>query len=641
MRITFTLFACFITTCLYCQHRSWIIAFTDKNNSPYTISHPDQFLSPKAIARRKAYDIPIDSSDLPVNPDYIQQIIAAGPIVYMNQSKWLNQILVSCDDSSVMDKINALPFVRSSVAADVTGSTRRSEIDRFDEKISFPKTEALTADAMGADTISYGRSITQIQMHNGTFLHDKGYRGEGITIAFLDAGFYHYKSLSAFDSVRINGQVLGEKDFVVNDNSVNEDDAHGMYCLSTVAANVPGQMIGTAPHAAFWLIRSENAFSESPVEEQNWVAAAEFADSAGADMISSSLGYFYFDDSALNHSYADFYHNSTTVSRGAAMAAKKGLIVTNSAGNEGNSQWRYIIFPADADSICAVGAVDGSGNIAGFSSYGYPGRVKPNIVSMGTNTTVWGTNNQPALGSGTSFANPNISGLIACLWQAFPRYNNMTILDAVYQSSDRYGHADSHYGYGIPDMHGAYLILKKKQNTELYGNDWLLAGPNPFSDTITVKFVSQVTGVVHLYLTDADGNVIRTIAFDTEEQEVYDTSFDHLVALSPGRYYIKYDDSIRTKAIIVSKVGGGVTDWLQAIPVPFSGKLVLYLTAPETGSIILRLLDEAGRVIETKHLMVNETESYTIDWTAAPFLSKGIYFIQYTGKLKKTIKIVK
>src|SRR5207248_7323997 len=143
---------------------------------------------------------------------------------------------------------------------------------------------------------------------------------------------------------------LGEKDFVAYDNSVDEDYAHGMYCLSTIAANVPGKMVGTAPHAKFWLLRSEDAANEKPVEEQNWVAAAEFADSAGADMISSSLGYYYFDDPSFNHSYNDIYANTTIVSKGAEMAAQKGMIVTNSTGNEGNNHWHYIIVHAEADS---------------------------------------------------------------------------------------------------------------------------------------------------------------------------------------------------------------------------------------------------------------------------------------------------
>ena len=182
---------------------------------------------------------------------------------------------------------------------------------------------------------------------------------------------------------------------------------------------------------------------------------------AGADLISSSLGYYKFDNSSYNYTYDNFYNNSTIVSKGAAYAAEKGMIVTNSAGNEGNNSWKYLLFPADVDSVCSVGAVNASGDIASFSSYGYAGRVKPDIVSVGSNTVVY-SGSGVGNGSGTSFANPNINGLIACLWQAFPAYNNITILDAVYAGASQYNNPDNRYGYGIPDMKAAYKILKKK-----------------------------------------------------------------------------------------------------------------------------------------------------------------------------------
>ena len=493
------------------QYSKWIIQFTDKNNSPYHIANPNAYLSSKAIARRNRHRIPVDDKDLPVNPDYIKQVLSKGNITFLSESKWLNQILIYCTDSTVINSIKSLPFIKASQPVDLFAQHNNIYYERFKEKIEPLNIPSSLITTTLGDTLSYGTSSNQIHIHNGEFLHNKGFTGDGVTIALLDAGFYHYKELSAFDSIRLHNKVLGEKDFVDNDNSVDEDNVHGMYCLSTIAANIPGTMIGTAPHAAFWLLRSENAASESIVEEQNWVAAAEFADSAGADMISSSLGYYYFDDPAPNHSYNDIYANSTIVSKGAAIAAQKGMIVTNSAGNEGNSKWHYIIFPADVDSVCAVGAVDVSGQIASFSSYGYPGKVKPNVVSVGLKTTIFGANNVPVLGSGTSFSNPNINGLIACLWEAFPAYNNMTILNAVYGSSDRYSNPDNRYGFGIPNMQKAYLILKKKQNVELYGNDWLFASPDPFADRIAIKLIGQVNGYVHLSLHAPSGNTIDSI----------------------------------------------------------------------------------------------------------------------------------
>jgi serine protease AprX len=626
----------------FSQYPKWVIQFTDKNNSPYTVSNPAAYLSKRAIERRTRYNIPIDTTDLPVNPSYIQQVISKAGVTYLSQSKWLNQVLISCNDSATVAAISLLPFVKATSPVGFFAASRNDlQPNRFEEVIAPAIASSSLVASTTGDTIQYGTSSEQVHIHNGEYLHNKGYTGNGITIAMLDAGFYHYKELSAFDSIRTNQLVLGERDFVDYDNSVDEDNAHGMYCLSTIAADLPGTMVGTAPHAAFWLLRSENANSEYPVEEHNWVAAAEFADSAGADMISSSLGYFYFDDSQFNHSYEDIYANMTTVSKGAAMAAKKGMIVTNSAGNEGDNAWHYIIFPADADSVCTVGAVDYQKNIASFSSYGYPGKVKPNIVSVGVNTTIFGTDNTPVTGSGTSFSNPNINGLIACLWQAFPQYNNMTILNAVYQSADRFNNPDDQYGYGIPDMKQAYLILKTKQNIELYGKEWLFASPDPFDNRIQLRLIGQVNGNAHLTLQDADGNIISNIPLLTEQQEVYDTAFLNLQDLPGGEYFIKYTDSLSTKTIAIKKKGIIMNDWLVALPVPFVNRLTVYIKGIETGKADLRLTDAAGRTIETKTLQIVEDNIYTVNFTKAGALPHAVYFIQYIGSKKKTIALVK
>jgi serine protease AprX len=638
--VTLSALLCF-TYVGFGQYSKWIIQFADKNNSPYSIDNPSAYLSPKAIARRNRYHIPVDDKDLPVNQTYIQQVLSKGNITFLSKSKWLNQILIYCTDSIVINSIKILPFVNALQPVDFFKRHNNNYYERFKEEIEPLNIPSSVMTTTLGDTLSYGTSSNQIHIHNGDFLHNKGFTGDGITIALLDAGFYHYKELSAFDSIRLHNRVLGEKDFVDNDNSVDEDNVHGMYCLSTIAANVPGIMIGTAPHAAFWLLRSENAASESIVEEQNWVAAAEFADSAGADMISSSLGYYYFNDPSFNHSYSDIYANGTIVSKGAAIAAQKGMIVTNSAGNEGNNKWHYILFPADADSVCAVGAVDGGGQIASFSSYGYPGKVKPNIVSVGLNTTIFGINNVPVVGSGTSFSNPNINGLIACLWQAFPAYSNMTILNAVYESSDRYSNPDNRYGFGIPNMQKAYLILKKKQNLELYANEWLFASPDPFTDRIAIKLVGQLDGLVHLSLQDPSGNTIDSILLTTEQEEVYDTAFINLNNLRGGQYIIKYADSLTTRTITLTKNGIVLGDWLFAMPVPFTSQLTVYIKAPEDGKVNLRMIDAAGRLIETKELSVVQNNFYTINFKSAASLARGVYFIQYNGGQKKTIKVVK
>jgi len=632
----------FLTPALHAQpYNKYIIQFTDKNNSPYSLSNPSAFLSAKAIARRGKYNIPVDSTDMPVNPGYIQAVLAKGNVSLLIQSRWLNDILVYTTDASVIDSINTLPFVKASkVIGNLIGRVRGAVRDKFFYELTQGQSPASPYGVTG-DTLNYASSYAQIHIHNGEFLHNKGYTGQGMTIAVLDAGFYHYTTLAAFDSILLNNQVLGVKDFVDYDNSVIEDDTHGMECLSTIAANIPGVMVGTAPKANFWLLRSEHAATEYPIEEHNWVAAAEYADSAGADMITSSLGYYQFDDPMFDHTYADFYQNSTMVTRGAEYAAKKGIIVTNSAGNEGNNAWKYIIFPADGDSVCSVGAVDTAGNIAGFSSYGYPGKVKPNIASVGFGTTVFSPAGLPVLGYGTSFSNPNINGLIACLWQAFPQFNNMTILDAVYKSADRYNNPDDRYGYGIPNMKKAYLILKKRQNDSLYG-DWLFAAPNPFADTIHVKLTGQVDGPVTLTLKDDNGNVVAVIKLTTQQQEIYDTVFTGLGALLGGNFLMTYSDSATTRSITLEKNSDALSDWLTVIPTPFTNQVMLYIKAPETGNVRVRVVDVNGKIIASQQLSVVQNGIYKARFNNTASLAKGVYFIQYIGpKQKRTVKAFK
>lgn len=411
---------------------------------------------------------------------------------------------------------------------------------KFPEIISSASDASLVQKTM-TDVYDYGNNYNQVHIHEGEYLHNLGFRGETMMIGVLDAGFNSYKTITAFDSVRLNGQILGEKDFVAYDNSVNEDDSHGMYCLSIMCANWPGKMVGTAPKANYWLVRTENAPTEFPIEEHNWVVGAEFLDSAGADMISSSLGYNTFDDPAFNHTYNDFYKNTVMVSQGATMAAKKGMIVMNSAGNEGNNSWKYLGFPADADSVCAVGAVNQFGVIAGFSNYGYPGKIKPNIASVGAGTVIAGFGNIPTTGNGTSFSNPNIAGLIACLWQAFPEFNNMQILDAVYRSCPTYATPNDRVGFGIPNMRVAYEYLLAKRNADFVDN-WLIARPVPFSNIndLVVRLKAPETGRVALRLLDAKGSLVDKIEMDVAENNIYQTKFRNSISLAKGVYFLQY-----------------------------------------------------------------------------------------------------
>ena len=293
-------------------------------------------------------------------------------------------------------------------------------------------------------------------------------------LTVLDAGFYHYLTLPTFDSIRNNGQVLGTWDFVAGNASVDEDHAHGMNCLSTIAANMPGVFMGTAPKASFYLYRTEDVNTEYPIEEQNWIAGAERSDSLGVDVCSVSLGYYNFDNSIFNYTYANMNGDFTMIARAADIAAKKGMMIVAAAGNEGNGAWRYIISPADADSIIAVGAVNTNGVVGSFSSYGpsSDGQVKPTLAAVGVSATIANPNTGlPTTGSGTSFACPNLAGLVTCLWQAFPEVNNMSIINNLQMAANRFSNPDVRTGYGIPDMKKAFVQLIK----QLYSQNITLA----------------------------------------------------------------------------------------------------------------------------------------------------------------------
>ncbi len=464
MKRTTLLLLAFISCFQAINAQRYIIRFKDKGTSPFSFSNPSAYLSQRAIERRQRFSISIDSTDLPITPRYLDSLRSVPGITILNASKWLNQVSIQVSDPNALNKINSFPFVfttariASRIKAATNNQNKFGETGVGDSMLTSGK-----GLRVAADFYSYGSSSNQIKIHNGDFLHNIGLRGQNVVIGMLDAGFFNYTSLPAFDSARINGQVLGTWDFVSNNAVVTDDDSHGMKCFSTIAANIPGTFVGSAPKASFYLFKTEDVASEYPIEEHNWVCGAERIDSVGGDLLSSSLGYSQFDDASLSHTYADLNGNTTMAAIGADLAAKKGILVVNSVGNEGNKAWHYLMTPADADSIIAVGAVNSAGQIGAFSSFGpsSDGQVKPDIASVGVGTVIENTNGNITTGSGTSYACPNIAGLISCLMQGFPEVSNMNIIKAIRQASNNTNTPDDRIGYGIPDMKKAVLSLIK------------------------------------------------------------------------------------------------------------------------------------------------------------------------------------
>ncbi|MCF6358930.1 MAG: S8 family serine peptidase, partial [Draconibacterium sp.] len=344
------------------------------------------------------------------------------------------------------------------------------------------------------DTSLYGPSVYQTGLMNGQYLHNRGYNGQGMQIAIIDAGFLNADKYSAFDSLWANNQILGTKDFVNSDEDFYSTHYHGMSVLSCIGGNVPGSLIGTARKASFWLIRSEDVTSEYLIEEDNWVAAAEFADSVGADIINSSLGYYEFDDSTMNHPYSDMDGKTTRVTRGANIAATRGMLVFASAGNEGNNPWKHIIAPADGDNVIAVGAVDKDGTPAYFSSFGpaADGDIKPNVAAVGLNTYLQRSNGVLGFANGTSFSSPVMAGMAACLWQSLSYSDATDVKSAIEMSASQFEKPDSVLGYGIPDFRMAWLYLINQTVVQHSNKKHWLVYPNPVHDILTI----QKNGVV-------------------------------------------------------------------------------------------------------------------------------------------------
>ena len=559
MKILLGILLCLATIPGQGQLTRHIIELTDKKGTTYSFNNPSAYLSEKAIARRARYNISLDSTDLPVSRAYTDSISVIPNVTILNTSRWLNQVLIQTTDPGALLKIQSFPFVKKSSPVASRPTFAQAPADKFNENIGALTNESIYQQTVTDNFYDYGNTFDQVHIHTGEYLHDNGFRGEGMTVAILDAGYLSYLTNPAFDSVRQSNRVKGTWDFVKNEASVNEDHPHGMYCFSIMAANRPGVLVGTAPKANYYLFRTEDASTEYPVEEQNWAVAAEVSDSLGVDLITSSLGYYTFDDPSLNHTYADMNGRNTMITRAADLAVKKGMIVTNSAGNSGASAWKYLIAPADGDSVLAVGAVNVSGAIASFSSYGpsADGRIKPDIASVGWRTVLSNTLGNPIQGSGTSFSNPNIAGLIICLWQAFPEFSNMQILDAVKKSSSRYTNPDDRIGYGIPNMKLAYDYLAEERRLNLamitLGDNYIKAYPIPFTNRFTVLYKSAEPGKLTMQLIDASGRIISVQSRTVGRNEVNYIEITQLDRLPAGQYFLRYLEGSRKGTLTLVK----------------------------------------------------------------------------------------
>ena len=466
-----------ISYCGFSQQDAWVY-FNDKPNAQSYLDNPLTMLTQRALDRRTAQGITLNINDAPIEQTYIDQITNAVGITIKAKSKWLNCLHIRGSITDI-NALTSLSFVNHVHFAD----------NSLNSKMTIPQIAYPVNKQLGiATNYNYGASYNQVQMLNVNLLHQQNYTGSGKVIAILDAGFPGVDSATPFQNLINNNQILGGYDYVNKSTDFYTGYQHGTMVLSTMGGNVSGQLIGTAPDAKYYLYITEDVNSENPVEESNWVEAAEEADRVGADIITSSLGYFAFDDPAYGHTYADMTGNSAFASQGANIAFSKGIVVVASAGNEGTHAEPHVGVPAEAAHVLAIGAVQPNRIYASFSSIGptFDNRIKPDVMAQGQNAIVSDPNGTIFGASGTSFSGPIIAGSIASFWQAVPNLTNQQVIDFVKQSSDRYSNPDNQYGYGIPDFQLALnTALLKNQETVI--NDFEVA-PNPATDSVSFSF---------------------------------------------------------------------------------------------------------------------------------------------------------
>ncbi|MGB3852566.1 MAG: S8 family serine peptidase [Tunicatimonas sp.] len=430
----------------------YVIFLSDKEGTSYSLERPLEFLSPTALERRALQQIPLDSSDLPVNERYVDLLAEAGADIYYT-SRWLNAVMVDGDQDAAMyqqmdfvDRVELIKPTRATGGGTGGGSA-------YGGSLAPASTGEQLADAQLLN-------VLQNEMLGIDAMHQAGYTGKGVSVAVFDGGFKGVDTVAYFRHLYENGRIIPGYDFVGNSPNVYRYGQHGTEALSCIAAYQPGVLEAGAYDANIMLCITEESGSEYRVEEYNWLFAAELADSAGIDVISTSLGYTTFDDPSMNYDYEDLDGNTAVITRAVNLAAKKGILCVISAGNEGSGRWRYVSPPADAIDVLSVGAVSSSGDRVSFSSFGptADGRVKPDVSALGLQTVVVNARGDVVRSNGTSFSAPLITGLTAGVWEAFPKETNLEIIERIRLAGNSALAPNNELGYGIPTFSAALLV---------------------------------------------------------------------------------------------------------------------------------------------------------------------------------------
>lgn len=504
MKKILSVFILFVCTFAIAQTELVFVYFKDKPNKASFYANPLTELTQKSLDRRTRLGIPLNDQDAPIEASYIQNVRNLGFTV-SDYSKWMNGVAVNATAAQIADlqTKSYVQSIESFIKHPSGGKGAPEKINKF-EKFN---------NSLGKTDFTYGTGLAQINQINLRPLHIAGYTGSGVTIAVIDTGFPTVNTGSAFARIRDAGQIKGGYNFINKSTDIYNTalNNHGSYCLGTIAGFVQNTFVGSAPDADFYLYASEDAANEIPEELIYWTEAAEEADRKGVDIITTSLGYYNFDDSRYNLVYSDMNGTTSFITRAAQTATEKGIFVLAAAGNEAQNSWHYIITPADNEKVFTIGGVTTSGASSSFSSYGpnSVGVIKPDASAKGTGTAM-GYNNGATTSSGTSFATPLAAGGVACLLQSVPNKNLAEVRDLLRTNSSLYPNHTDPMGFGILNFGKALNSALATSNSAV--KTTINIYPNPVKSDFTITTSEKISSV-ELY--DSLGRKLKTLTNST------------------------------------------------------------------------------------------------------------------------------
>ncbi|HZJ79514.1 MAG TPA: S8 family serine peptidase [Dysgonamonadaceae bacterium] len=485
------------------------VYLSDKDTAQFQVSEPLTFLSQKAIDRRIVQNVDLDATDFPVSSVYKRMVKEQG-VAIVAESKWLNTLVVQCSDSLQIRDVEDLDFVDS-----VKFVWRGKPVEGEERMRPRLRTVECSTDTLHDSW--FGVSAPQFNLHNARNMHKAGFLGQGVDIAVIDAGFTNVDVIPSF----AHSFIVGHKNFVPDGNLFSSLD-HGTKVLSTMAINLPHKVMGSAPKASYYLLRSEDEQSEFPVEEDYWLSAIEYADSVGVRLVNTSLGYNEFDDSALDYTHKELTGRNALISQAVDLASDKGMLIVGSAGNEGNKFWQKITVPGDSEKMLTIGAVTLDSTIVSFSSTGptADGRIKPDFVSVGSGAITIGQGGEIGSDNGTSFSSPFLAGLIGSLWSVNPQLNRNELIDIVRRSAHQFHNPDTIFGYGIPNFEIAYQEVLKTLKLETDSASSEVINVTKAEDDFLLVTLSEPMFEYHSYflrVLDEKGNIIVSDKFESSD----------------------------------------------------------------------------------------------------------------------------